>query len=558
MGGYIGAKTGTLVASASDIRGDISATDTTPEITLKNTTETDADGGRSSKITFKGEQSGGEESTLAQIQASHDAAADDEKGDLIFKTNDGNDGASPTERLRIDSNGSIVTATLGTDNVHLGEGAGASIASGGNQNVAIGKNALTPNTTGDYNTALGANSLDANTTSDYNTAVGYNALTANQTGTGNVAVGVALGANTTANDNTAMGNGALATTQTGASNTAIGRNALTSGTGDGNVALGYQAGNGATTTDHSVLVGYQAGGNAALTGHDNTFVGMRAGYNTTSGGQSVAIGRDALRTNTTTSESVAVGNEAGYSSTGAKNAFFGMGAGYNISSGTNNVVIGSHNGNNQGVDMRTENRNVMISDGHGNPKQHMDYHNRNTMRSTYTTGYGIYVLNQATSGLPEGIRVGLSGTAPDTQNGHFLNVGDNSSARCVIDLNGSLRNHDNSYGGFSDLKLKENIADASSQWDDIKAVKVKKYSMKITNSDTANRIGVIAQDLEEAGMNGLVTTVTDKDPDTREDLGTETKSVKYSVLYMKALKALQEAMARIETLETKVAALEAE
>ena len=35
-----------------------------------------------------------------------------------------------------------------------------------------------------------------------------------------------------------------------------------------------------------------------------------------------------------------------------------------------------------------------------------------------------------------------------------------------------------------------------------------------------------------------------------------TKSVKYSVLYMKAVKALQEAMTRIETLETKVAALE--
>ena len=39
------------------------------------------------------------------------------------------------KRVRIDSNGSILTATLGTDNVHLGEGAGASIASGGNQNV---------------------------------------------------------------------------------------------------------------------------------------------------------------------------------------------------------------------------------------------------------------------------------------------------------------------------------------------------------------------------------------------------------------------------------------
>ena len=107
MGGYIGAKTGTLVASASDIRGDISATDTTPEITLKNTTETDADGTRSGKITFKGEQSGGEESVLAQIQGSHDGTADDEKGDLIFKTNDGNDGSSPTEAMRINSDQNI-------------------------------------------------------------------------------------------------------------------------------------------------------------------------------------------------------------------------------------------------------------------------------------------------------------------------------------------------------------------------------------------------------------------------------------------------------------------
>ena len=57
-------------------------------------------------------------------------------------------------------------------------------------------------------------------------------------------------------------------------------------------------------------------------------------------------------------------------------------------------------------------------------------------------------------------------------------------------------------------------------------------------------------------MGGLVETLDDKD---EEGLltGTQTKTVKYSVLYMKAVKALQEAMTRIETLETKVAALEA-
>ena len=72
-------------------------------VTLKNETPEDTDGGRESIVTFQGTQSGSEISTLAQIQASHDATADDQKGDLIFRTNDGSDGASPTEAMRITS-----------------------------------------------------------------------------------------------------------------------------------------------------------------------------------------------------------------------------------------------------------------------------------------------------------------------------------------------------------------------------------------------------------------------------------------------------------------------
>ena len=80
-------------------------------LTLQNTTEEDTDGGRESTIIFKGEQSGGEISTLAEIEAAHDGTADDEKGDLIFRTNDGSDGSAPTERLRIDSAGNVGIGT---------------------------------------------------------------------------------------------------------------------------------------------------------------------------------------------------------------------------------------------------------------------------------------------------------------------------------------------------------------------------------------------------------------------------------------------------------------
>tara|TARA_R100001440_G_scaffold33474_1_gene52446 strand:- start:126 stop:1787 length:1662 start_codon:yes stop_codon:yes gene_type:complete len=107
MAGYIGAKVGTVTANAADIKGDISSTDTSPDLTLKNTTQEDTDGGRESTVTFKGEQSGGEESTLAQIEANHHGSSDDEQGQLVFKTNDGSDGASPTERMKIDSAGAV-------------------------------------------------------------------------------------------------------------------------------------------------------------------------------------------------------------------------------------------------------------------------------------------------------------------------------------------------------------------------------------------------------------------------------------------------------------------
>ena len=108
MAGYIGAKVGTVTANAADIKGDISATDTTPEIVLKNTSEEDIDGGREGTVTFKGERSGGEEVTLAQIEGSHHSTNDDNRGQLIFKTNNNQLGDNVTEaKMTIDSVGDV-------------------------------------------------------------------------------------------------------------------------------------------------------------------------------------------------------------------------------------------------------------------------------------------------------------------------------------------------------------------------------------------------------------------------------------------------------------------
>ena len=130
----------------------------------------------------------------------------------------------------------------------------------------------------------------------------------------------------------------------------------------------------------------------------------------------------------------------------------------------------------------------------------------------------------------------------------------NGNDRAYIRTDGDFESANNSYGAISDVKLKENIVDAKSQWDDIKALRIRNFNFK-SDSSKKKMLGLVAQEAESV-CPSLVKTQTDFKGDT-EDAGTTTKVLKYSILYMKAIKALQEAITKIETLETKVAALEA-
>ena len=131
---------------------------------------------------------------------------------------------------------------------------------------------------------------------------------------------------------------------------------------------------------------------------------------------------------------------------------------------------------------------------------------------------------------------------------HSATSTSNGTNSFIVWTNGNVQNTNNSYGAISDIKLKENIVDASSQWDDLKAIQVRNYNF--IEGQTHTQIGVVAQEVETVSP-GLVSESPDRDKDG-SDLGTTTKSVNYSVLYMKAVKALQEAMTRIETLEKRL------
>ena len=117
-----------------------------------------------------------------------------------------------------------------------------------------------------------------------------------------------------------------------------------------------------------------------------------------------------------------------------------------------------------------------------------------------------------------------------------------------VAANGNVQNTNGSYTTISDAKLKENIVDAGSQWDDFKVIRICNWNFKAeTGHQTHRQIGPIANELE-AVCPGLVFETPDRDQDGNET-GEVTKGVNQSVLYMKAVKALQEAMERIETLE---------
>jgi hypothetical protein len=117
---------------------------------------------------------------------------------------------------------------------------------------------------------------------------------------------------------------------------------------------------------------------------------------------------------------------------------------------------------------------------------------------------------------------------------------------------GDVTNTNGTYGTISDAKMKADIVDAGSQWADIKALRFRKFKMKDDPSGLV-QLGVVAQEVELTSP-GLVDEHQDRDAEGN-DLGTTTKSVKTSVLLMKAAVALQEAMSRIEALEAQVAQL---
>ena len=104
----------------------------------------------------------------------------------------------------------------------------------------------------------------------------------------------------------------------------------------------------------NIRIGNLSGGNGSVS---NISIGDQSLANLTSGGQrNIGFGQYSLYNTTTGKYNIAIGDRSGE----------------NISTGSSNVILGSYNGNSGGLDIRTSNNNIILSDGSGTVRQYIN------------------------------------------------------------------------------------------------------------------------------------------------------------------------------------------
>ena len=427
----------------------------------------------------------------------------------------------------------------GSNNTSLGDGALDSLdgSSPGDSNVAIGKDAGTALTTGDRNVAVGHNAFDSATNQEDNVAVGHNALSS-------------------------------ITASGGTLCTAIGSKALES----------------LTTGFHSVAVGYGSQ-DAMISGIRNVSVGRDSLGADTKGSYNTAIGDLALSTQNFTS------------ATDAYNTAVGADAGKLITTGDKNVVLGSYTGNQGGLDIRTSSNNVVISDGDGNVRLYSDSVGRIGIGNISPSTYSGRIVSQISGGASAPAIACVNSTVGGTLRMIDFFQGTSTSRVGSIESNSSST----AYNTSSDYRLKENVTDISDGITRVKQLSPKRFNF-IVDADTtvdgflAHEAATVVPEsvsgtkdamMDEeytvtAAKGDVYTPATDdadeivhssnvEQPDTLADgqawretaeavMGTRSvpdmQGIDQSKLVPLLTAALQEAIAKIEALETRVAALE--
>lgn len=150
-------------------------------------------------------------------------------------------------------------------------------------------------------------------------------------------------------------------------------------------------------------------------------------------------------------------------------------------------------------------------------------------------------------GTPQNTRLYCATDANNTGSRFLICDAGASVLRAEIRANGGLANFSANNVNLSDERVKKDISPLSSWWDKLRALEIVEYRYKDQTHDDLN-IGVIAQQVESVVPHLVDTDGFGTVPEGEEPL----RAVYDTDIFYGAVRALQEAMARIESIEAQL------
>jgi hypothetical protein len=267
-----------------------------------------------------------------------------------------------------------------------------------------------------------------------------------------------------------------------------------------------------------------------------------------------------IGTNTPLSALHQVGGGAYYTADarfGGSNTSFGVEIKYDQGGATNGSIYCSSGYANNSILFKlgagSGNTNQLVLTGAGNVLfgTATDPNAGIIVASQSANNWTIYGKNTSTTGTAYVFLSEFTGQAPNNTSHYFFYAGDTSVARFQVRSNGGIYNYSGNNVNLSDISTKKDITPCESYWDKFKAIEIVKFKYKDQTHDDFN-IGVIAQQVEEVAPE----FIDEEDWGKPNEETRIMKAVYTEDLHNATIKVLQEAMAKIETLEARVQELE--
>jgi hypothetical protein len=195
-----------------------------------------------------------------------------------------------------------------------------------------------------------------------------------------------------------------------------------------------------------------------------------------------------------------------------------------MTTGSKNTIIGKYSGNQGGLDIRTSSNNIVLSDGDGNPRVHVNSSGHMSLRQgassgdsvgsktctfsidqNINSGYALGIDNLRNSNDSGGILLRNYEVAGTYYAVMFFNSG-NSSVGNITTSNTST-----TYNTSSDYRLKENVVELTGATDRLKQLNPSRFNF-IADADTTVD-GFLAHEVQTVVPEAITGTHNEVDAD---------------------------------------------